>query len=361
MPSHLTRQARAHLEKARAAAISAVEVYNRPGSAFRTPHYLVLMTIAWTALFHAIFYKRRQRPWYRRKAGKSFRYIRIDGEFKHWELDESCNQFWEGKNPPERDNIRFAIGLRNRIEHRDLPALEPSIYGECQALLLNFETLLAAEFGKKYALTETLALALQFSPGSSAQSTKAIKALAAAEAKSLIQYIEKFRAGLPPTTLASTAFSFSVFLVPKTANRVSAADLSVEFVPFDPNDPQQDEKLQRVAALIKEKQVPVGLKGFKKPGEVVKALKPRVPFKVTADTHTRAWKFYGVRPPSGSSNPEKTKTQYCVYDDLGGIYGYTDARIDLLVDALSNPEKYEEITGREPVGGNVSAPTQTAA
>ncbi len=347
MSSRLKRPVRTHLDKARAAAISAVEVYNRPGSSFRTPHYLVLMTIAWTALFHAIFYKNGQRPWHRKKAGKSFRYVRIDGDFKHWELEECCNQFWQDKNPPERDNIRFAIGLRNRIDHRDLPALEPSVY-ECQALLLNFEKLLAAEFGKKYALTETLALALQFSPGSSGQSAKAIKALAAAEAKSLIQYIEKFRSGLPTTTLASTEYSFSVSLVPKTANRVSAADLSVEFVPYDSNDPKQEEKLQRVAAIIKEKQVSVGLKGFRKPGEVVKALKSRVAFKVNADTHTRAWKYYDVRPHSGSGNPEKTKAQYCVYDDLGDMYGYTDAWVDLLAEALSNPEKYKEITGRTP-------------
>ena len=120
MPQRLTGPTRAHLEKARSAAISAVEVYNRPGSAFRTPHYLVLITIAWTALFHAIFYNRHQRPWHRKKAGKAFRYVRVDGEFKHWELEECCNQFWGTKNPPERENIRFLIGLRNRIEHRDL-------------------------------------------------------------------------------------------------------------------------------------------------------------------------------------------------------------------------------------------------
>lgn len=115
MPLRLTRPVRAHLEKARAAAVSAVEVYNKPGSAFRTPHYLVLMTIAWTALFHAIFFKRGQRPWYRKKSGKTFRYIRVEGEFKHWELDECCNQFWGDESPPERENIRF---LRSSESHR---------------------------------------------------------------------------------------------------------------------------------------------------------------------------------------------------------------------------------------------------
>lgn len=228
-------------------------------------------------------------------------------------------------------------------------------------MLLNFENLLAAEFGKKFALTETLALSLQFSqPGSSSQSAKAIKALAASEARALIQYIEKFRSGLPPTVLASIAYSFSVFLIPKTANRLSAADFSVEFVPYDPNDPQQGEKLQKLTALIKEKQVLVGLKGCKKPGDVVEALKKRVPFKVTSDTHVRAWRYYGVRPAAGGANPERTKAQYCVYDELGNMYGYTEAWIDLLTEALSNPEKFKEITGKDPVPVKTGTPQNAA-
>jgi hypothetical protein len=235
----------------------------------------------------------------------------------------------------------------------------------CQALLLNFENLLAIEFGKRYALTEMLALSLQFSPGSSTHSAKAIKALAAAEAKSLFRYIEKFRAGLPPTVLASTTYSFSVFLVPKTANRLSAAEFSVEFVPYDPNDPSQDQKWQKLTAMIKEKHVPVGLKGWglkgcKRPSEVVGALALRVPFKVTTDTHVRAWKYYDVRPSSFNANPEKTKAQYCVYDELGHMYGYTDAWIDLLAEALSNPEKYKEITGKDPVSLKPPRQVQTA-
>jgi hypothetical protein len=129
---------------------------------------------------------------------------------------------------------------------------------------------------------------------------------------------------------------------------------------IDPNDPLQDEKLQKLTAMIKERQVPVGLRGCKKPSEVVESLRSRVPFKVTLDTHVRAWKYYGVRPPSRSTNPEKTKAQYCVYDDLGHMYGYTDAWIDLLAEALSNPEKYREITGKDAVPLKPSPAAQAA-
>ena len=53
-----------HLAKAKDACLAAVTNYNRPGTAFRTRTYTVLMVIAWTALFHAIFHRRGKKPWY---------------------------------------------------------------------------------------------------------------------------------------------------------------------------------------------------------------------------------------------------------------------------------------------------------
>jgi hypothetical protein len=38
-----------------------------------------------------------------------------------------------------------------------------------------------------------------------------------------------------------------------------------------------------------------------------------------------------------------------VFDDLGDMYGYTNAWVDLLAEALSNPEKFKEITGSNPI------------
>jgi hypothetical protein len=43
------------------------------------------------------------------------------------------------------------------------PNLDPALYGECQAALLNFERVLTQEFGDAYALAESLAVSLQFS------------------------------------------------------------------------------------------------------------------------------------------------------------------------------------------------------
>lgn len=159
MPKGLPQTVKDNLEKCRAAAIAAVDVYNRPGPRFRTAHYLVLFTIASTALLHAIFYNRGQRPWYRRKtsgSGRAVRYQKVDGEPKHWDLAQCLKEYHGSDNPPERRNLEFLLGLRNKIEHRHLPELDASLYGECQAALLNLEERIVKEFGPKYALTEQL-------------------------------------------------------------------------------------------------------------------------------------------------------------------------------------------------------------
>ena len=72
MPKALPQTAKDNLEKCRSAAIAAVESYNRPGPRFRTAQYIVMITIAWTGLFHAIFYKKRRNPWYRKKTSALF-------------------------------------------------------------------------------------------------------------------------------------------------------------------------------------------------------------------------------------------------------------------------------------------------
>lgn len=152
MSKGLPQTVRDNLEKCRLSAIAAVDVYNRPGPGFRTAHYILLIVMAWTALFHAIFYRKGRRPWYRKagQGGTGTRYVKVDGEYKHWELVECLKQHFADKNPPERRNLEFLIGLRNKIEHRHIPAMDASLYGECQASLLNLENLLTTEFGAKY-------------------------------------------------------------------------------------------------------------------------------------------------------------------------------------------------------------------
>src|SRR4051812_35576748 len=170
-----------NLQKAREAALLAVETYNRPGTAFRSSGFVVLMVISWTALFHAIFFKKKIKPYYHKKGSRRFE--KVEGDYKTWELTECLQQFYKEQNPAIRKNLEFFIGLRNKIEHRFLPELDIEVFGECQAMLMNFESLLAQEFGPKQALGADFPFALQFSRLAQPEQQKAMRASAKANLK----------------------------------------------------------------------------------------------------------------------------------------------------------------------------------
>src|SRR6266496_253893 len=157
------KKVKATLEKARDSALLAVEVYNKPAVKFKSGGYITLMIIAWTALLHAIFYKKNRKP-FRKEHG---RFVKIDGDFKHWELAECLSQYYKtDTGNPVRKNLEFFIPLRNQIEHRSMPELDAGIFGECQAMLLNLDEMLEKEFGGKYCLRESLSFSLQLFPSS---------------------------------------------------------------------------------------------------------------------------------------------------------------------------------------------------
>ena len=70
----LPRQVKASLEKACDSAILAVEVYNKPAVKFKSGGFITLMVIAWTSLFHAIFFARKRKPYYM-KSGRRFKKV----------------------------------------------------------------------------------------------------------------------------------------------------------------------------------------------------------------------------------------------------------------------------------------------
>ena len=214
--SRRPRHIQEHLLKARDSALAAVDNYNRLGTSFRTRSFVLLMTVAWTSFFHAVFYNKKIKPWYVKSGnGKGKRYERVDGDPKHWELAECVKEYWGSLHPPQRKNIEFFLGLRNKIEHRYYPELDPALYGECQAMLLNFEDLLVQEFGPDMALLDQIGVSLQFSALRPHQQEEALRRLQRSALDDVRDHIETFRAGLAPEVLDSSQFSLRVFLIPK--------------------------------------------------------------------------------------------------------------------------------------------------
>lgn len=346
MPRGLPRDVKAHVEKARESALLAVEVYNKPATKFRSGGYVTLMVIAWTALLHAVFLKRKIKPYYRR--GR--RYDRVDGDYKTWELRECVRQYFGHDNPPERKNLEFFIRLRNKIEHRSMPALDEAIFGECQALLFNFEDLLFREFGVRYALNESLAISLQFSRVMDDAQLKALRRQRAELASDVDAYVSRYRSSLSADLVNDPRFSYKVFLVPKLANHAGQADVAVEFVRYDPSKPEEMEQYSKLVALIKPSLVPVANADHHKPGAICDAVEPVVQEVVGPDYrftpsyhHAKAHQYYGIRPPAGDPNPSRTDATYCLYDEPHRDYVYTHAWRDFLVDEMRKPGQYRKM------------------
>ncbi len=337
-----------YLTKAHDSALLAVEVYNKPAIAFRSAGYITLMVIAWTSLFHAIFLRRGVRPYYREDNGH---FKMIDGDYQHWELQTCADHFWGDDTANAiRKNLEFFIPLRNKIEHSHLPQLDADIFGECQALLLNFDSLIGAEFGDRHRLREALSFSLQLFPAgeSFAAAVKNDKKL-----RNIKKFIDSYRSSITTEAVNSGQFAFRAFLI-QVANHQSQDTLAVQFVQYDKLSEDQKEQVSNIPALIKLKQVGVVNLDLLKAGVVVAKVQralgnPMVQrgkkkcAKFTQDTHTRCWRRYNVRPPSNSEKPEHTDERYCRYDKAHGDYLYTKDWVDFLVDKIKDLKEYSAL------------------
>ena len=309
----------------------------------------MLMVTAWTALFHAIFLRDSIKPFYLKvKKGRYVRYEEIDGEWKAWELSECLKQYYGGNSTAERKNLEFIIGLRNRIEHRSMPELDDSIFGECQALLFNFEALIEKEFGNQHALNESLAVTLQFSRITPAAKGKALRELQSKSYPSVQDYVERFRSGLSSDIEQSLEYSYRVFLIPKTGNHANSSELAVDFIDVTALDDDAKEDIERAITLLKTKETAVAHPGQMKPSKVAERVQAHLGLKFGPNDHTRCWKYFNVRPPVGSENPKQCDVRYCQYDIPHGDYIYTEEWVGKLVAELSTKEKRIEILGKDP-------------
>jgi len=349
MPKGLPKVVSSHLEKARESTVAAVDCYNRCGTKFRSGSYIVLMCIAWTSLLHAVFFKRKVKPFYRESEG-SKRFKKIDGDYKAWELATCIDKYYPGQTNPVTENLRFLLGLRNKIEHRSMPELDNHIFGESQACLFNFEEVLFKEFGTKHCLSECLSLAIQFSRLRNDQQGKSISELHKQLRTDIKQYLETFRSSLSPEINADQQYSFKVFLIPKLANSQGQAEVAVEFVKFDPTKPEDMAQYEKMAALIKPSVSHVVNAGRLKAGDVCKRVQPIVKAAcgkercfIASYHHALACEFYSIRPKKNDPQPHKTNVEMCHYDEAHKDYVYTEKWVTFLIEEMKKPGQYQKL------------------
>lgn len=320
--------------KARDSAILAIDIYNRPIAAFRSQGYIVMMVIAWTALFHAIYESGKIDYFYKNKDGSD---KLIDGDKKAWELDKCLDSCGNLISDAAKENLRLFISLRNKIEHRYVPAFDLDIFGECQAMLLNFENIISEKFGSYYALNNSLSFPLQVSSVRSNAQAKVLKKVQSQHYEELKEYISTYRSSLDDCVFSDNQYSFRVFLIPQVGNHRSSSDCAVEFVQYNPEHPEEFESIKKDIALIKEKRVPVANQGKFRPQMVCDTLSKKMGIKISVALHTKAWKHYKVR--EAGTQATGCNTKYCQYDEAHKDYVYTQDWIDFLFSKFSDPDE----------------------
>lgn len=347
--SRLPKSVKRCLEKSRDSALLAVEMYNKPAIKFKSGGYIVLMVISWTALFHAIFFRQKKKPFY--KDGRFFR--KRDGDFCYWELSFCLKQYFgAANNNPIRKNLEFFIPLRNMIEHKSIPELDADIFSECQALLLNYDKIVEKEFGAKYCIRESLSFALQLFPSTKSLNSAVIDN---PSTKPIVDFVRTYRNSITTEIINSGEYAFKAFLI-QVANHDSKKSLPIQFFSYDKLTDEQKKNVDRVAALVKNKhvQVPVQNMDLIKPSKVVSRVQKglgnpklvkngRERNKFNQHAHTQCWQIYKVRPINGHRNPELTNSEYCIYDEPNDSYLYTDAWVDFLIEEMQDEEKYNAL------------------
>lgn len=326
------------IDKSREESLLAIQVYNNPTIRFRTEGFIVYMIISFTALFHAIYEKKGVEYWYIDEiTGMP---IMVDGDKKYWELSKCVTEYYKDLQTPEKENIKLCISMRNKIEHRYYDLLDLNLSGFCQSLLLNYEYLLTSEFGEFFSLSgNQLSLALQISTYNDAQK-KALNIIQTKYYDEIKQYIDDFCQDLPVEILGSERFRFSAYLIPKIGNHATSSDISIEWVKYDPMNPEGMVGYQKMIGLIKEKTVQVANQGMYLPGVVVKLVKEKgIIF--NPSLHTKAYKLYKVRPREAS--PNGCITKYCQFDEPHKNFIYTKDWVDFLVEKLQDPIEFQKI------------------
>lgn len=319
-------------------ALLAVEVYNKPRATFRSEGFIVLMVIAWTRLFHAYFHRTIGNCYYYKE--ENGRYKQVDGERKAWGLDKCIKEYQklESLSSGVEKNLRFSIELRNKIAHRhvDERAVDVSIFGECQALLYNYEKMIVNLFGKEYSFNESLVYTLQFSHLRTPSQLEANKSALSHDALEITKFVNAYRESLTDDEYNSQEYSVKLIQIPKVSN-TNRADLAIEFVQWNDLNDDDKEAYEHIRTIIKDRRVkvPVANAQRNKPSEVVAKVNSKLhKSPLNTSLHATLYKLFQIRPPvqpKEAENPSDTMTEFCIYDEVHHDYVYEDAWVDFLV------------------------------
>ncbi|MFH1118240.1 MAG: DUF3644 domain-containing protein [Bacteroidota bacterium] len=327
------------LESSIDCALLSVELYNKPRAPFRVESFITHMIMAWTRLLQAYFNQSIGDTFFFKE--KNGRFKIIDGERKAWDL-KTCINNYETLSEPVKTNLDFFIKLRNKIEHRiiDKEEIGLMIFGECQALLYNYENELIRIFGVEYAINESLAFSLQFSRLRTTKQTEASKQLLSSAYKEIKEFVRKYRENIKEDVFTSQEFSIKLIQVPKISN-TGRNDLAVEFVNWSSLSQEDRDKYDYLTTIVKDRVIKTEAinPGKLKPSLVIKEVNEQSPIKINHSDHKNILVMFSVRPYKGfgeEQDPFETNTKYCHYDEAHKDYLYQERWVRFLISNLSS-------------------------
>ena len=265
------------------------------------------------------------------------RYEVVDGERKAWDL-QTCIRKYGRLEEPVKANLEFFVRLRNRIEHRSVTGreLDTLIFGECQALLYNYESQLVDFFGEKYALHENLMYSLQFSRVRTAEQLKAARTAQSRDFRDITRYIETYRSSLTNEVFNSQKFSIKLIQIPRISN-TNRSDLAVQFVGWDDLSSEDRDAYDRLVTIIKEKSTlreAINVSRYR-PKDVRRMVEERTGLVLSNHDHVCLYTVFGIRPSRSSRvDPSHTNPKYCLYDTLHNDYLYEQRWVDVIVNVF---------------------------
>jgi hypothetical protein len=323
------------LRAARDEAVLAVRLYNAAAEARAFEGFVVHMHLAWLYLLHARFIKDGI-DYRHRESDNPRRFVKVDGEYRRWELARCVQERWPDPNDAVRKNLEFFIGLRNRIEHRHARQdrnLALAVSGHAQALLLNFEEELTSVFGSDYSLATVLRFPI-FVGTFTTEGTEALLKLRDRLPPNLKRFIADFHDGLKDEVAADARFELRLRVVLEQVQRGDDT-LAIQFTRWDDLSDQQRQLVaelgKRGQTIIREQKRAVVGQGLLRPHEAEQLVSAAIPFRFTSHHFLCAWRIKQIRPPAGDPHPERTDEKYCLHDELSKSYGYTEAWVKWLI------------------------------
>lgn len=326
------------LQAAKNEARLAVDLYNRQGNERQLEAFLVHMAMAWLKLMQAHTEKTGGDLYIRDKRRRRIRHE--DGDWKYKPSSQLLKEHF-ADNDPRKVNIDFFTHLRNRVEHRHENNIAALVAGRTQAHLLNFEETLVEWFGADEALAGELRFPL-FVSSITQDAVQALKQVRAQVPVAVLEWIQDFDATIEPGIAEDQAFDFRIYLIPHKGPK-SEADAAMTYVNAVDLTDEQNEIVDQVRTIIREKQIPVADLGNLRPTQVVEKVAAALNRPFTMHTHTQCWRYFKVRPSAGAQDPTVTRADFCRWNPVFEQYVFTEAWVNFLVRKLADEAVYEAV------------------